>query len=270
MKKYGTLIALAVAVVFGIAAVILANQWLSARTPQQQVVIQEQVPLTKIVIAAKDLSVGSRLTAENLTLVDWPKANAPQGAFNRIEDVVDRVIVIKMVAGMPVVAAEIAAPGSGAGLVALIDPGMRAMAIRVDEVIGVGGFILPNTFVDVISIQSEGSIATTVLKSIEVLAIAQETFVEEGKAKLVRTVTMKLTQKQAEKLAETTHKGPIQLVLKNPAEDEEELPPPKPKTGKTTRVTRKAAPKKVYDTFKVELVQGDRRPENYSFSYDRK
>jgi pilus assembly protein CpaB len=220
MKKYGTFIALAVAVIFGIAAVILANKWMSTRVPETQLVVQEKVPLGKVVIAAKDMNIGSRLTRENLSLVDWPKANAPKGSFDNIEGVLDRVIVTRMVAGMPVVAAELAAPGSAAGLVAMIDPGMRAMAIRVDEVIGVGGFILPNTFVDVISVQGKTKVATTVLKSIEVLAVAQETFVEEGQAKLVRTVTLKLKPEQAEKLAETTHKGAIQLALRNSAEKE--------------------------------------------------
>lgn len=279
MKKYGTFIALAVAVIFGVAAVILANKWISAQVPEQQVIVQESVPLTKVVIAAKDLNVGSKLSKESMSVVDWPKANSPKGAFSKIEDVLDRVIVTKMVAGSPIVAAELATPGSGAGLVAMIDPGMRAMAITVNEVIGVGGFILPNTFVDVISIQGKAKTAITVLKSIEVLAVAQETFVEEGKARLVRTVTLKLKQKQAEKLAETVNKGPIHLALLNPIENEEGFtepePEPEPKVAKaatTKRVVRKYVPRKKVekDTFKVELVQGDRKPENYQFTYDKK
>ena len=99
-----------------------------------------------------------------------------------------------VVAGVPIVAAELAAPGSGAGLVASIEPGMRAMAIKVNEVVGVAGFVLPNTFVDIISVQN--NVAETVLKRVEVLAIAQQTFVEEGKAKVVSTVTLELSPKQ--------------------------------------------------------------------------
>ena len=99
MKKYGTFIALAVAVIFGVAAVILANKWISAQVPEQQVIVQESVPLTKVVIAAKDLNVGSKLTKESMSVVDWPKANSPKGAFSKIEDILDRVIVTKMVAG---------------------------------------------------------------------------------------------------------------------------------------------------------------------------
>ncbi len=268
MKKYGTLIALAVAVVFGIAAVLLANQWLSTKVTKEAVVIKEQIPLGKIVITGQDLNMGTILNETNLTLADWPKANIPKGSFTDIKAVTGRVAITRMTAGMPVVSAELAAPGSGAGLIALIDPGMRAMAIRVDEVVGVGGFILPNTFVDVISIQGKAKVANTVLESIEVLAIAQETFVEEGKAKLVKTVTLKLQQKQAEKLAETVNKGPIHLVLRNPAEDEEIQPEPEKKA--TKKVARRYVKKKATDTFKVELIQGDRKPENYTFKYDKK
>ncbi len=269
MKKYGTLIALAVAVIFGIAAVILANKWLSTQAVQEKVVFKEQVPLGKIVIAGKDMTMGASMTKESLTLADWPKANIPPGAFTDVKELEGRVAVTRITAGMPIVSAELAAPGSGAGLVALIDPGMRAMAIQVNEVIGVGGFILPNTFVDVISVQGEGAVARTVLKNIEVLAVAQETFVEEGQARLVRTVTLEIDPKQAEKLAETTHKGPIHLVLRNPAEDEEP-PKPEPKRGSGKKVARKYVPPKQYDTFKMELVQGDNRPENYTFKYEKK
>jgi pilus assembly protein CpaB len=253
MKQYGTLIALAVAVIFGIVAVILANQWLSTQVSEDKVVVQEQkIPLTKIVVAAQNLDIGSLLNEQTLLLADWPKANVPQGAFEKIEDVKDRVTVTRVVAGVPIVAAELAAPGSGAGLVASIEPGMRAMAIRVNEVIGVAGFVLPNTFVDIISVQN--NVAQTVLKRIEVLAIAQQTFVEEGKAKVVSTVTLELTPKQVLKLSETVLKGAITLALLNPAEDMEQPPKPEPvKVAKKKRVY-KPAPK--IPTYDVVVIKG--------------
>lgn len=267
MKKYGTLIALAVAVIFGILAVVLANRWLSTRA-QDQVTIKEQVPLTQVVIAARDLDIGTRLSESNLTLADWPKANVPKGAFSNIQDVVGRVTVTKMVAGKPLVAAELAAEGSGVGLVAQIRPGYRAMSIRVDEVIGVGGFILPSTFVDVIAVENKGGrmVGDTVLERIPVLAVAQETFVEEGKAKLVRTVTMELSQRQAEKLAAQVNQNPIHLVLRNPADlgekvvEVEEKPAPRP-------VVRRPAPRSepAPSAFSIEVIQGDRKPETYKF-----
>lgn len=238
MNKYGTLIALVVAVVFGVIAVVLANKWLSSQVSEETVIIKEQIPLDKVVIAGKDLDIGSLLTPENLTVADWPKANRPQGAFTNPEEVAGRVIVAKVTAGTPIVASGLAAAGSGIGLVAMIDPGMRAMSIRVDEVIGVGGFILPNTFVDVLSVDNTGNArqATTILERIEVLAVAQETYVEEGKATLVRTVTLKVAPKQAEILAATINKYPIHLVLRNPGDLEE---PPKPEPKEEPKVVQR-------------------------------
>ena len=155
MKKYGTVIALGLAVLFGVVAVVLVNKWLSSQTSPPQTVRTETVGMAKIVVAATNLSIGTRLTPENLTLAPWPKAHVPKGAFENITEVEGRVSITKMNAGTPVLGAELAAPGSGAGLVAVIGSGMRAMAIEVNEVTGVGGFILPNTFVDVIAIDKQ-------------------------------------------------------------------------------------------------------------------
>lgn len=255
MKQYGTMIALAIAVTFGIVAVILANKWLSTQVSEEKVVVQEQIPLGKIVIAGQDLDIGTKLTEQNLLLVDWPKANYPKGAFEKLEDVKERVTVTKVVAGLPIVATELAAPGSGVGLVASIKPGMRAMAIRVNEVVGVAGFVLPNTFVDIISV--ENNVAQTVLKRVEVLAIAQQTFVEEGKAKVVSTVTLELTPKQVLHLSEKITRGALTLALMNPAE--EELEPPKPEPVKVaakkgTYKPRPAAPK--VPTYDIVVIKG--------------
>jgi pilus assembly protein CpaB len=255
MKQYGTLIALGVAVVFGIAAVILANNWLSSRvTDEKPVVVQQQIPLTKIVVAGQDLNIGSPLGEESLLLVDWPKANVPKGAFTKIEDLKDRVVVTRVVAGVPIVAAELAAPGSGAGLVARIKPGKRAMAISVNEVVGVAGFVLPNTFVDIILVQKK--VAKTLLKRIEVLAIAQQTFVEEGQAKVVSTVTLELTPKQALAVAEARTKGQLNLTLMNPAEDMKEPPQPEPVKVAKKRAykPRPAAPK--VSTYDIVVIKG--------------
>jgi len=261
MKKYGTLIALAVAVIFGIAAVILANKWLTSRAPEEAVVIKQETPMSQVVVAGKDLDMGSLLSEGNLALVDWPKAHVPKGSFGKIENVVGRVTVVKMVAGTPLVAAELAAEGSGVGLVAAIKPGKRAMAIRVDEVVGVGGFILPNSFVDIIAVQGKAKTPKTILEYIQVLAIAQETFTEEGKAKVVRTVTLELNPRQAELLASETNKSHIHLVLRNPLDAPKvakEEPKPKPVVKKKRPVRRVArpAPKPKPETYDIVVIKG--------------
>lgn len=270
MKKYGTLIALAVAVVFGLMAVVLANKWLSSRASVDQAAIREQIPLAKVVVAAKDLDIGTKLNESNLILADWPKANVPKGAFDKIESVTGRVTVTKMLAGKPVVAAELAGEGSGAGLVAQIRPGYRAMSIRVDEVIGVGGFILPATFVDVIAVEGTGNeqrTAGTILERIPVLAVAQETFVEEGKAKLVKTVTMEVTPRQAEKLAAQINEGPIHLVLRNPS-DTGRPPEPEVASKPAPMARRPVVHREVSPApagFSVEVIRGNQISEKVKF-----
>jgi pilus assembly protein CpaB len=263
MKKYGTVIALGLAILFGVVAVILVNKFLSAQNPTTvNVEHSESMPVAEIVVAATDLSIGSRLTAENLSLMKWPRANVPKGAFENIADVEGRVNVSKLVAGNPLLEAALAAPGSGAGLVAAIKPGMRAMAIKVNEVTGVGGFILPNTFVDVIAIEKKGKKKTAkrLLEKIEVLAIAQETFIEEGKPKVVRTVTLELTPEDAKKLALQTNEGAIQLVLRNTL-DEKDVKP-------VRKVVRRAR-RRVYTppppSFEVEIIRGENAPQKYKF-----
>lgn len=275
MKKYGTVIALGLAVVFGALAVWLASQWLQAKASDEKKQAKEAVPLTSIVIAAQDLEIGTPLGKQNLTLAPWPKANVPKGAFDNIDLVAGRVAVSKLSAGEPLLAAELAEPGSGVGLVAVIPPGMRAMSIRVDEVIGVSGFILPNTYVDVIAVGSPAENkqreVKTILEKVKVLAIAQETTTEEGKAKIVKTVTMELRPKDTEKLALQTHLASIHLVLRNPL-DEVQEPPPAPEPVKV--VKRKPAPaprpmpaptppKPQVDT--VEVIRGAKDPVKVKF-----
>jgi pilus assembly protein CpaB len=240
----------------------MTNIWLSSKTVTEGVVVvKEQISVSEIVVAAVDIPVGSRLNETNLTLASWPEENVPKGAFTDMTALADRIAVSKLVAGEPLLAAELAAPGSGAGLVAMIEPGMRAMSIKVDEVTGVGGFILPNTFVDIIGVEklkNDRRKADTILRRIKVLAIAQETFTEEGKAKVVRTVTLELKPKQAETLALQTYKGSIHLILRNPLEQLPVEPPPVAKVASVpTMKSRVYKPKP--SPFDVEVIRaGDR------------
>jgi pilus assembly protein CpaB len=223
MKKINPLLVFGLAALFGILAVFVAHRWLASRVTVPTVVKQESIPLTRIVVAAQDIMVGMPLTADNLTLADWPWSIVPKGAFKDIQAAVGRVAVSRISTGMPLVDSELAAPGSGAGLVALIPMGERAMSIRVDEVIGVSGFVLPNTYVDVIGVETENKqkSAKTILQKIKVLAVAQETNNNDGKAQPVRTVTLQVKPGESEKLALQTHKGSIHLVLRNPLDEDE-------------------------------------------------
>lgn len=269
MKRYGPLIALVLAVGFGLMAVMLANQWLSSRGRQVSAPAETTTPLMWVVVAAKDLDIGTPLSDDNLTLTDWPKSSVPKGAFHDLEAIKDRTILTKLWAGSPVLGAQLAAPGSGAGMVATISPGMRAMAVRVDEVSGVGGFILPNTWVDVIAVDGDRktSSAKTLLQRVKVLAIAQETFTDDGKPKVVKTVTIELLPKEAEKLARQMNEGTIHLVLRNPLDDAQ-LEPEKvavQKVVKKVYVNRPApAPE---PSFQVEVFRRNKK-ESVNFKGD--
>jgi pilus assembly protein CpaB len=280
MKKYSTFIALGLAVVCGALAVWLTSQWLQAQAAEGQAV-KETVPMTRIVIAAQDLEIGTLLGADNLTLADWPKSNVPKGAFDNIEAVAGRIAVTRLPAGGPLQAAELAEPGSGAGLVALIPPGRRAMSIKVDEVSGVAGFILPNTYVDVISVNNKSNRETreakTILKKIKVLAIAQETTTDKGKAKIVKSVTLELLPKEAETLALHSILGSIHLILRNPLEEEEAVKEAAPVVATRPRVAKAKPQPKVVETvpvapkptgpasYSVEVIKGSNDPEKIKF-----
>lgn len=264
MKRYGAVVALVVAALFGVLAVFLVNKWMVGREGEEKVIFKNTTPLAKIVIAAQDINMGTVLTENKLTLASWPKANRPEGAFEEISELQGRVAISKMVVGEPLLAAKLAAPGSGAGLVAIIPQGMRAMSIKVDEVIGVAGFILPNSYVDVISVKDKN--VKTILKKIKVLAIAQETLSEDGQAKIVRTVTLQLKPKQSERLALQTNRGRVHLVLRNPLEHEEikvaaAKPEPEKIVPRPKRVpvlkSKVQVPK--LGPFEIEVIRGSNR-----------
>lgn len=245
MKKYGALVALGLAVLFGVLAVMLANKWMSGQVSDQGGMGRDPIALAKVVIATENVEIGAPLTEKNLALADWPRANIPKGAFEQLKDVEGRVAVTRLTAGQPILAAELAAPGSGAGLVALLPEGARAISIRVDDVSGVSGFVLPNTFVDVISIETKGDreVAAIILEMVRVLAIAQETQSEEGKAKVVNTVTLQLSPEEATKLALKVRQGSIHLTLRSPLEQpREEMVAAQVPTEAPRPVVRRAAP----------------------------
>jgi pilus assembly protein CpaB len=268
MKRYGALLALVLAVGFGLLAVVLANKWLSTRGKQIATTVAEENPSVRVVVAARDLNIGTPLSAENLVLVDWPKGSVPKGAFHDITEVKDRTVISRLWAGEPVMAVQLAAPGSGAGMVATITQGMRAMALRVDEVSGVGGFILPNTYVDVIAVDEgnkQAKSSRTLLHRIRVLAIAQETFTEDGKPKIVKTVTLELQPKEAESLALQMNDGGIYLALRNPLD--ENIPVFEPVKTIVRQPQRTIYVPKPEPKFEVEVIRRSKR-ESLNFKGD--
>jgi len=217
MKNKRALAVMAVAILFGLTAVILASRWL---------LMQPGASSGHIVVAASDISLGQRLTPEMLKLADWPSDSVPKGAYADPQKLAGRVLRSSVLAGEPVSEAKLAPAGTLGGLSALITEGKRAITVRVNDVIGVAGFALPGNYVDIIvstetvpdpnaALARAQSISKIVLERILVLAVAQEVSRDETRPKVVNAVTLEVTPEQAEQLDLARSVGTLSLALRN-------------------------------------------------------
>jgi pilus assembly protein CpaB len=204
-----------IAIVLAFGAVIVASNWVSK---------QASVATSKVVVAAKDLDLGTRLAPELLKTVDWPTASLPEGAVQDPKTLDTRVIKTSLLRGEPVMESKLAPLGAKGGLSAGLGEGKRAITVRVNEVIGVAGFALPGNYVDIIvntvdeTVKTEAmnkTVSKIVLEQILVLAVAQEASRDETKPRVVNAVTLEVTPEQAETLDLARSVGTLSLVLRN-------------------------------------------------------
>jgi pilus assembly protein CpaB len=183
--------------------------------------------LAQVALATKDLEVGTVLKEDDVKVADWP-GSVPIGATNQVKDIIGRGVITAIFAKEPIISSRLAARGAGGGMAAMIPPGMRAVAVRVNEVVGVAGFVVPGMHVDVLisgnSPGGNGSLGTltqTLLQNIEVLSAGQDFKKDaEGKPVIVQVVNMLVTPTQAEQLSLAASQTNIQLVLRNPLDHE--------------------------------------------------
>ncbi|MBS1857903.1 MAG: Flp pilus assembly protein CpaB [Acidobacteria bacterium] len=175
-----------------------------------------------IVLANKNLDVGTVLKEEDVQLADWPGA-IPEGATTHVQDVVGRGVTTAIYAKEPLIESRLAPKGAGGGLAAMIPPGMRAVAVRVNEVVGVAGFVVPGMRVDVLisgnapNGGAQGTLTRTLLQNVEVLSAGQDFKKDnEGKPVVVQVINLLVTPEQAEQLSLASNQTQIQLVLRNP------------------------------------------------------
>ena len=215
MRNPKAVVMLVLSVVIGLGATIVAAGWISQRA---------NVASTKVVVAAADIQLGSRLSPQMLKTVDWPAGSIPAGAITKADALENRVAKTSILSGEAILEAKLAPVGTKGGLSAVIPEGKRAMTVRVNDVVGVAGFALPGNYVDiVVNTQIEGGgsgrgdrqISKIVLESILVLAVAQEANRDETKPRVVNAVTLELTPEQAEKLDLARSVGTLSLVLRN-------------------------------------------------------
>lgn len=176
-----------------------------------------------VVVANADLSLGAELRAEDLKVAQFPEGQAPEGAFARTDEIVGRGVIVSIVKNEPILPAKLASKEAGAGLPPVIPEGMRAVSVRVNEVIGVAGYVLPGTHVDVLATasptQNPADVTTkVVLANVQVLTAGTriEQDQKDGKPVQVTVVTMSVSPEQAERLALASTEGKIQLALRNP------------------------------------------------------
>jgi len=190
---------------------------------QQAPVKTVSIKTIPVVVAAGDLDIGAELTKDDLRIIDWPANAVPAGAFNDPKNVIGRGIVLPVIQNEPILPLKLASTEAGAGLPPAIPPGLRAVSVRVNEVIGVAGYVLPGTRVDVVATvnpsgQGNDITSKVVLTNVQVLAagtkIDRET--DKNKPMPVSVVTLLVDPEEAERLTLASTEGKIQLALRNP------------------------------------------------------
>ena len=211
-----TLIVLLVAIGAAAAATLLVYQAIQRR-PVQQVAL----PQTFVVVAAKPLPTGSKIAATDVKVIGWPSDAVIPGTFTKVEDVVDRGTLVSMAVNEPLTDAKVAAPGAGAGLPPTIPPGMRAISVRVNDVVGVAGFVTPGNRVDVFVTlkRNDTTLSRIVLSNVQVLTAGTAFEQDKGKtgqAIPTTVVTLLLSPEDSEKIILASTEGSIMLALRNP------------------------------------------------------
>jgi len=237
------------------------------------------VPTRPVVVAAADLSIGTELAVEDLKILQWPADAVPADVFGKAEDVVGRGLVMPVIQNELILPLKLADEGAGAGLPPAIPPGLRAVSVRVNEVIGVAGYVVPGTRVDVVATVSPTQQQTDVTSKViltDVQVLAAGTKIENNDANKpmpVTVVTLLVNPDEAERLTLASTEGKIQLALRNPLDrTKPETSGVRPAvllgTAPVARVvpTRRAAaaqtaapppPAPVQAT--VEIIRGDKR-----------
>lgn len=228
-----------------VLAAWMANYWVQNRmnsaNNQQAAVTVKTKP---VVVASQKISYGQKIEAVQLKLVDWPAELLPSGALHSLEEANNKVALFMMSEGDPVTESKVASHLGGSHLAALLGKHKRAVSVRVDDVVGVAGFLSPGNRVDVLGIKKFFKNGTskikvrTVLSDIRVLAVDQDVSHDKNKPKVVRAVTLELSAGQAEDIVKASAEGKIRLSLRNPNDRFVAKKPVKKKVYKKKRVKK--------------------------------
>jgi pilus assembly protein CpaB len=274
MNQNRMLIGFAVAIVVALLFSTYVYKQFKLATGQKTVVTTQ-----RIVVAAVPLQLGTRIDANNLKTIPWPSSEPVVGTFARIEDCANRALITPVAANELIIESKLASREAGAGLPATIPEGMRAMSVAVNEVVGVAGFVIPGTMVDVLvtgkAVNGQGNdfVTRTILENVRVLAAGQKIEQDrEGKPQTVPVITLLVAPEDAAKLAMSSTEGKIQLALRNTIDSKRVNPPtvmeaalfagsaPPPAKHAAGKATPAAPP----SPYVIEVITGNKR-ENKSF-----
>jgi pilus assembly protein CpaB len=224
MKNRRGLIFLGLAVVMGLAAAWITTEL----APSSAGANIAEVKTTPVVVVRSNVTVATSLTSAQLKLVDWPSEHVPTGTLHAIDDAKGRIVRRPLAQGEPVLESSLFQTGASGGLGAVIANHHRAVSVKVDNVIGVAGFVVPGSRVDVMATirrvdqQRALPYSKVILQDVRVLAVDQKLEeVKSGEPELVNVVTLEVDPVQAEHLIYAAHEGRLQLALRSPGDDME-------------------------------------------------
>src|SRR6266853_5678711 len=181
------------------------------------------MPTRPVIVASSNLDIAAEISKDDVRVIDWPTSAVPANAFSDPQEVIGRGIIMPMIQNEPFLPLKLSSKDGGGGLPPAIPPGLRAVSVKVNEVIGVAGYVLPGTRVDVVATVSptQNSVDMTskvILTNVQVLAAGTkiERDTEKGKPMAVSVVTLLVDPSEAEKLTLAANEGKIQLALRNP------------------------------------------------------
>jgi pilus assembly protein CpaB len=206
------IIMFSIALLLAVLAAWVANFWIKGRAVPDKT--------TSVLVAAVEIPYGVKLEEAQIKVMGWPANSVPEGSFSAKEQVVGKVTKNNFYPDEPITEKRMSEHVGGSTLSGLISKDYRAISVRVDDVVGVAGFILPGNKVDILSTKKESATnhttTKTLLQNIKVLAVDQEVSQEKDKPAIVRAVTLELKPEQAEIIVQAMQEGTIQLTLRNP------------------------------------------------------
>jgi len=215
-----TTLLLGFSIVLSAAAAFIANSWIQNELNQEASIKDS---MEQVIVATVKIPYGLEIDETHVKAKEVPKGTAPSGAFSDMESVVGTVSRTEIYPGEIIIKDRVVAHGGGSTLAAMISPNKRAITVRVNDVVGVAGFLLPGNRVDIISTKKKGKtiVSDTILTNIKVLAVDQTASTDKNEPIVVRSVTMEMSPSETEDVTKASKLGSLQLTLRNPTQEKD-------------------------------------------------